>query len=620
MPKKDKKQKIYNLEADDNLEKIEEDIITAANKAGKKNVIVNIFSYPHQKLKKRWNIRYKFNIKHLYLDLTVIAGILVLIGLNIFWLYGGFHYFFNKLDLNVTVAQEEVISGDQSSFTIQYNNRNKFELEDVDLSFEYPQYFQIDEVSRDGYDFEHNILKLGDLSPGANGQITITGQVLGSLHETQGIYVFANFYKTNKKGERLWGVFRQNALFEYEIKDSLLKIETDLPEKLVNNQVFEWPIKILNTSEDITYEKVKLMPFFDDSFVELETEVRDLIDFAPGTVAEFIVKAKIKTDKTQQDVGLEVVWERDGWQLTQAEWKKEQVVVDPKFSVKNKIQSDGAVDPGEWVDVKVEYLNDGEFTLENVELKLKLIGSYWHLYNIKKENGALKKNVITWTAEDIPRLELLQPGEGGEINLSIKTNSFVSGSSEINLRSQTSTQYKFNDQEVIILDDLMSAKLNSNLAVTTYPMYYTKTGDQLGRGPLPAKVGETTKYWVFARLINDISAVENVKVSMQLPFNVSWNDRSSVPVGNSLQYDAATKTVSWEITKVPVKPSNIGFAFEVGIVPTAAQLGKYPTLLQNIKITGVDINTGEKIEKNLGGVSSQLNQDNKGKLRDGVVR
>ena len=110
MPKKDKPQKIYNLEADDDLEKIEEDILTAANKAGKKNVIVNIFSYPHKKLKKRWNVRYKFNIKHLYFDLTVIAGILVLIALNIFWLYGGFHYFFNKLDMNVEIAQEEVVS------------------------------------------------------------------------------------------------------------------------------------------------------------------------------------------------------------------------------------------------------------------------------------------------------------------------------------------------------------------------------------------------------------------------------------------------------------------------------------------------------------------------------
>ena len=620
MPKKKKQQKIYNLEADDNLEKIEEDIIKAANKAGKKNVIVNIFSYPHQKLKKRWNIRYKFNIKHLFLDLSILAGIFVLIALNVFWLYGGFHYFFNKLDLTVEIVKEEVVSGEQATFIIQYNNRNKFELEEVNLSFEYPQYFQVNEVSRDGYDFEHNILELGDLAPGANGQISVSGQILGSLQEKQGVYVFANFYKTNKKGERLWGIFRQNSLFEYEIKDSLLKVETELPEQLVNNQIFEWPIKISNTSEDITYEKVSLLPFFDDSIIELETEVRELLDFAPGSVAEFVVVAKIKGADLKKKVGLEVLWEKDGWQLKQAQWEKEQVVVDPKFSVKHQIQTEGAIDPGQWVDVEVIYKNDGEFTLENVELTLDLVGSYWNLYNVKKDSGVQKKNKIIWTADDIPRLELLQPGEGGEINLSIKTNSYVAGSSDINLRSQTSTQYNFNEQSVNILDDLIKTKLNSNLALTAYPMYYAKTGDQLGRGPLPAQVGETTKYWIFARLINDISAVENVKVSVQLPFNVSWNNRSSVPVGNALHYEASTKTVSWAITKVPVKPGNIGFAFEVGIVPTATQLGTYPLLLQNMRITGTDSNTGERIEKNLGNVTIKLNNDNKGKLRDGVVR
>ena len=48
------KNKQINIDAPDDLEKIEEDIIRAAEKAGKKNVIVNIFTYPHKKLKKRW--------------------------------------------------------------------------------------------------------------------------------------------------------------------------------------------------------------------------------------------------------------------------------------------------------------------------------------------------------------------------------------------------------------------------------------------------------------------------------------------------------------------------------------------------------------------------------------
>lgn len=620
MSKKNKNQEVYNIETQESLEQIEEDILEAANKTGKKNVIVNIFAAPHKKLKRRWKIRYKFNKKHLVMDVLFALGILVLIGLNVFWFWGGFHYFFNKLDLNVELSNSEVVSGSESSFVVKYNNRNKFELEDVVLSFEFPQYFEVSEISRSDYDWEHNILKLGDLAPGANGQFEVKGRVLGALHEEQAIYVAANFYKTNKKGDRLWGTFRRGALFEYEIKSSLLKLEADLPERLVNNQVFDWPIKITNVSQDITYEKLIINPNFNEYFIEFEGENRELLNFKPGEVAEFVVKAKIKTEASKRKIGVVVDWEKAGWVFRQAEWEKEQLIVDPKFMVTHQVQTQGAVDPGDWVDLKVTYLNAGEFSLENVELSLDLMGGYWDIYNVKKDYGQIQKTKVIWTKDDLPRLELLQPGEGGELSLSVKTKTYVAGSSEINLRTQSGTTYKFNEQNVEILDEVKTTKLNSNLAVSVYPMYYAATGDQLGRGPLPPTVGEMTKYWVFVKVINDISAVDNVKISMDLPLNVAWNDRSSVPVGNPLQFDDSTRTISWEISKVPVKPGNIGFAFEVSLVPSANQVGKYPVLVQNIRVEGQDSNTGERIEKDLGLITSQLSYDNKGKIRDGVVR
>jgi len=142
----------------------------------------------------------------------------------------------------------------------------------------------------------------------------------------------------------------------------------------------------------------------------------------------------------------------------------------------------------------------------------------------------------------------------------------------------------------------------------------------LGRGSLPPKVGESTKYWVFARLINDISPVEKVTLTMELPLNVSWSDKTSVAVGDPLVYDPNTRTVSWTVSKLPVKPTNIGLAFEVSIIPTASQVGQNPVLIQNIKISGKDERTGALIEKELGNITTKLIQDTKGKLRDGVVR
>src|SRR3989339_1275384 len=164
-----KTDKIIDVNTNENLEQIEEDIIEAADKAGKKNIIVNIFSAPREKLKRRWEVRYKFNKKHLVMDILIALGVLFLIGLNIFWAYGGFHYFFNRLDFSAQLTNEKVVSGATSEIVVQYNNRNKFEIEEAVLSLTFPKYFVLESVDRENYDALNNILVLGDLAPGANG-------------------------------------------------------------------------------------------------------------------------------------------------------------------------------------------------------------------------------------------------------------------------------------------------------------------------------------------------------------------------------------------------------------------------------------------------------------------
>jgi len=615
-----KPDKIIDVNTNENLEQIEEDIIEAADKAGKKNVIVNIFSAPREKLKRRWEVRYKFNKKHLVMDILIALGVLFLIGLNIFWAYGGFHYFFNRLDFSAQLTNEKVVSGVTSEIVVQYNNRNKFEVEEAVLSLTFPKYFVLESVDRENYDSLNNILVLGDLAPGANGRISIKGKFYGNLHEKQAVFGAINYFKTDKKGARLWGQFRNNMILEYNIDGSPLMIEASLPEKLVRGQVFDMPVKITNKSDNIIYKKLLLTPVIDEQVKFIDFKEKAINNLEPGAIAEFKIKVVINTDKAEKNVGLSLVWMAPEWNLIQAEWQKTQLVVDQKFTLTQKVLNTKAVNPGEWVDFVLNYENAGTFTIQNAKLSLQLVGDYWDLLNLKKENGQVSQNYIVWTENEIPRLALIQPGEKGEIKLSVKTKAYVSGSSDFDLKSLTVLSDTFEGNEVTIMSDPLTTRLNSNLAVQAYPMYYAATGDQLGRGPLPPKVGESTKYWVLARLINDISPVEKVTLTMELPFNVLWSDKTSVAVGDPLVYDPNTRTISWSVSKLPVKPTNIGLAFEVSIIPTASQVGQNPILIQNIKIQGKDERTGAMIEKELGDITTKLIQDTKGKLRDGVVR
>ena len=613
-----------NLKSTDDLEKIEEDVIKAAEKSGKKNVIVNIFTFPGKKLKRRWDVRYKFNKKHLVMDAVIAAGVLFLIGLNIFWAYGGFHYFTDKLEVKVA-GGESARAGEMVTALVSYRNGNDYRLEEAVLSLRLPENFQLKKVGRDDYDYAHNILNLGNLPAGANGEFAVEGVVMGALGDEQALIASLNFYKTGKRGDRLWGKFSAPAQWTYQIADSFLALETSLPEKVVSGSAVTWQIKIKNTSDSLSFEKVIVKPEFSSELVGW-TEPVALNNLTPGKQEIITMPVKFFTDTDYKNIALNVFWRRDGRDLLQSTWSKQQTVLRPEFRLTHSIVSK-AVNPGENVLLTINYENAGAYTIENAVISLELIGDYWGV-PVESAGAKVKGKTLTWNFENSPRLALIQPKGKGEIQVTIGTKALVKGSNDVILKSVVRATYRVEKENADFSDSMLETKLNSNLAVDAYPMYFASTGDQLGRGSLPPRVAKETKYWIFARVINDINDVDNVTATVTLPVNVVFTDKANVPVGDPLVYDEATRSLTWKISKAPASPSlggpagatNIGFAFEVAIIPTAGQKGTYPLLLSAVKVSGTDGVTGEVIEKNLGGVTTKLIYDAKGKLRDGVVK
>lgn len=612
--------KSKNIKVNDGseLERIEEEIITAAEKAGKKNVIVNVFSYPQQKLKRRWHVRYKFNKKHLVMDLLITGAVLFLIGLNVFWWWGGFHYFSDKLEVRIAVDEQPTTLG-LVSFKIQYQNSNKYEIEDAVLSLKMPERFELENVSREDYDVKNNILNLNDMKPGANGELTIRGRILAEYGVEQFLLTNISYYKTDKRGLRLWGQFNKNEIYKYSLGESKLRVEALMPDKLINNQLFEMRV-ILTNQSDLVLSKVIIQPQYDSELIRVAEGQLVAENLKPGDKKELSVMTKVRTASQDKVVSFDVVWEEAGKTVKLNRVDVDRIVFQPRFSAVLNVGQAGAITPGEWVDLKINYKNDGGYSLENLKLILNLESDYWDIKNTDKLTGKSNKNQIVWDSADIARLALLQPEEGGEISLRIKTKGYVAGTQDVSLKANLETKFRVEGQNVDVVASVINPKLNSNLTINVYPLYYTQGGDQLGRGPLPPRAGEETKYWIFVKMLNDIHDVENVEVSAELPFNVSWSDKVNVTVGNPVVYDPATKKLIWKISKVPIQPNNIGFAFMVSIVPTKNQQGGYPQLLTNIKVTGIDKVTGERIVKEIGGITTQLFFDNKGKLRDGVVK
>jgi len=107
-------------------------------------------------------------------------------------------------------------------------------------------------------------------------------------------------------------------------------------------------------------------------------------------------------------------------------------------------------------------------------------------------------------------------------------------------------------------------------------LYFTKEGEQVGRGPWPSKVGEITKLKVFWKMItpslrDGAPSFSDVFVSGHLGPNVNWT--GFAPQGQGLSYEPENRTVRWNIVcqVSGVRCENTA-VFEVAIIPTALQI------------------------------------------------
>lgn len=309
-------------------------------------------------------------------------------------------------------------------------------------------------------------------------------------------------------------------------------------------------------------------------------------------------------------------------------------IVPPTASVlltKIKIngQEDLNIDPGENLEYTIYYENNSRENLFDVALKVNLEGAILDFDQLIIDKGVFRNGAIVWTKDQIADFTELKAGAHGELKFKIGTLKIIEPSKILKfgskLKSQIELSYKLQSgfgESFNFIGDILENKINSDLSPQILVRYFTPEGDQLGRGPLPPKVGETTKYWIFLSVENNLNDVSGVSVTIHLPSNVEWTGNKSVVLGD-LSYDPLQRIILWKVGDVLRYSGEEwlkqGVAFEVAFTPTIAQVGKEATLLDRIKIFGTDKFTGQFLERKTSGVTTDLIYDNWAKGKGKVI-
>jgi hypothetical protein len=530
---------------------------------------------PIYKRAERYSSWEKFDIKFLLTDILLLIVALGLIASAVGWLVWH-NRVENRIFFEAQIAPTEIVSGAPSTLVIRYTNGTGVELKNAYLNITYPAHFELQEISAGDVASDGGVIALGNIVPDAVGSVKIRGIMFGDVHGEQ-VFETKMTFTYNEKDKR----GEKTSRYVFSPSSSVLKLSLEIPDRIIASQSFSGNIVYQNTGE-ITLPEIIIEPEWPEGFTPASGQKTFEVP-AIEAGQEGRVKFTGTADSGVENLNLifhpSFVFGND--QYRQDSLSEVIEIVQPQIKISHSVDQSTAK-PGGSLKATVQYQNTGDTPIYNVELSLVSDNPF---------AGEAKK--IT-----VGDLEAKASGEK-KIELPLRSSIAQSETStyeHLNIETRAIASYELEKttdaQKISIIGVEVIAPLTTPITLRSFGRYTTDSGDQLGRGPLPPLVSETTKYWIFWNISGTTNEIENLTISGQLPDNVSFTGRQTVSQGSSIKYDPTTNTVSWSDSKInPTFASTskiVGIAFEVAIVPTESQIGTSPPLITNISLSGTD--------------------------------
>lgn len=490
-----------------------------------------------------------------------------------------------KVIFTSVVAPTEVVSGGDSTLAINYTNESGKTLQDVTLTLKYPPYFVVQSVDHPAFELDTNTIHIGELAPGANGLIKIHGVMFGNVGGEQTFSSTLGYrWNGSRTGSRV-------QTYRFSPQKSALVIETQLPDRLVAGQRLTGSITLHNTSS-VTFPEASIQAIFPDHFSLTRTSLQQRRDHTwivpilePGEEL-LITYTGLLTLKDNQEVTFtfhpSFVFGDE--QFSQDILSETVSTVPPPLAVSlHPIQD--ALTAGTEVQATVVWEDQTDLNIQNVRV---------HIEGAVNEPEWFLDSPVTAGSKTVT----LVPHAGSGTN---RTSTFT---------PVVDFLLGASGEPVTLVGNATTAQLTTSVTLGGFARYFTTAGDQLGRGPLPPRVGEETIYWAFLNVQDTFNNLTDVVITADLPQNVGWVNRQSVTKGSGVTSDGSG--ITWNLGTLPATIANgtvAAASFALALTPTSSQVGTVPPLLTNVQVTGRDMWTGQTISKRLGTVTTRTADD-----------
>lgn len=596
--------------------------ITSAVKPGIFINTLNLVMSPAKKITKplhhhyhrKYHGKYKHAKKIFILDMALVGAAVVLFAASLY-------FFFLKPPenfLKISLAQNQQIKiGETQDYTFQLTNLSDQPLSELSLKFEFPTSFVLKTAPKN-FNTENKTLTADLLKEKQTLDLPFQGAAWGALNETQKIVIYAQFreHKNQTLAEQI-------ATIVLTLSEPTFTVSWEAPEKILVGQNFNLTVNYKNDTLS-KIEQIMLAPTLpnDLAIVSSNAVLKDgfwiLENLEPRQSGQIQLTGFLRSKPTSGNAALtlQAFLASDKKKYLQTSLIKYLTMADNGLDISANLAGDkNYLKPGEEATVEINYQNKTGQTLKNINFNL----------NLPTGLPAGRQGLTAGTTQ-LTKKEIA-PEETGAVEFKIKlSENFDTGAiTAAGLALRPFVSFYLTDKPTELLRSFaptLNIKIVSQIKLHAEARYFTDEGDQLGRGPIPPKVGQVTKYWINWFVTTAPNSIKNVTLLGRLPEGVMWTNKTNVVEGEPIKFDPVTRSISWQSDRLEATPGNrcpcAGVGFEVAINPEIEDAGKILTLLNQLSIQAIDEATGEELKEYSPDITTDLIKDGLAKGKGAV--
>ncbi|MCF7906374.1 hypothetical protein K9L04_00385 [Patescibacteria group bacterium] len=598
-----------------------------------------------------------------------IIPILLLVFMAVFVFFVGksvYNSLFLNIDqnyyssLSIDVGSDLDIEEDGSiKYFINFKNTEKFKVTDAEIMMRFPEEFEYHNSTISPSDINSRYAKwiIKNVDPGDSIKIEIDGSIFGRIGDETITSVTMNYQL-----DKISSNFYTASSYTSVVNNSLYDIALEKPDIIYPNKDFEYKIKIKNNQINPIYN-LKLVFDYPSEFIIKEYNIKPIQEYSGEQSTWFFDFIDEKQDDENFEEEIIITGYFESADIEKGFSVQSGIIDDSSnklssFSVLNEKSDDINVSQ-----VGVKFILDTSSEMENLsKFGKSIISDLNNVHNFnfsyEKQSSDININdveiVLEFRGDDIlnvpdmnfsvePNFENFIDEETGDIvNIfkwtknEIESFADFSSSSNLNVIFGFKNSNNLNDLSILCNSYItgiingttdriklssnnysFNILIKSNTSISYKTSYYDESGNQVGYGPVPPKVGQETKYRLKFDISNYVNAISGVYMKTKIPDNVFWNDIYSTNLDNKIVYNENTRELVWTVGSVSSDSSDNFLYFFVTVTPNEGDIGKNVNLTSDITFYYTDEFISKEYIVNLNPLTTYMKNefdDNIGKV------